>query len=73
MEDNNVKIIVISELLETRERKEKELQYYHEQLRELQLRMSYVQAEIHLTTKIIHMIEHEKIVDIKKHLTQKEK
>lgn len=68
MEENNVKIVVLSELLETRARKEKELQFYHEQLKELQLKASYVMAEINLTTKIIYMIEQEKIFDIEKHL-----
>lgn len=68
MEDKNVKVVVLSELLETRARKEKELQFYHEQLKELQLKASYVMAEINLTTRIIQMIEQEKIYDIDKHI-----
>ena len=71
MQDKNVKVIVLSELLESRARKEKELQYYCEQLKELQVRMNWIQAEISLTTRIIDMIEKEKIFDMEKYLKER--
>jgi hypothetical protein len=52
-------IILMSDLREIQVNKQKELEYYHGQLRELLVRMSIVQAEVNLTTKIIDMVEHE--------------
>lgn len=59
------KIIIIQDLLDTRARKEKELQFYQEELKKLQDRMHWLQMEIRLTSDIIDMIEKEKIIDIK--------
>lgn len=59
------KIIIIQDLLETRARKEKELAYYHDELKKLQDRMKWLNMEIKLTNDIIDMIEKEKIIDIR--------
>lgn len=59
------KIIIIKDLLDTKARKEKELQFYQEELKKLQDRMHWLQMEIRLTSDIIDMIEKEKIIDIK--------
>jgi predicted nucleic acid-binding Zn-ribbon protein len=56
----SAKLIIISDLLDTKARKEKELAFYNEQLRELQGKMFWVQKEIDLTTDIIDMIEKRK-------------
>lgn len=53
------KIILITDLLESKKRKEEELEYYREQLVELERRMSWVQQEIDLTNTIIDIIETE--------------
>jgi len=58
-------IIMITELLDIRNRKLKELQFYTDQLQELKLKMVYIQQEIDLTTRIIKMIEQESLVDLK--------
>ncbi len=58
-------IIMITELLDIRNRKLKELQFYTDQLQELKLKMAYIQQEIDLTTRIIKMIEQESLVDLK--------
>jgi hypothetical protein len=60
------KLIIISDLLDTKARKEKELAFYNEQLKELQAKMYWVKKEIDLTTDIIDMIEKEKVMDIQK-------
>jgi len=57
-------IIVMADLLNIRARKIKELEFYNHQLKELQLKMIYIQQEINLTNKIIDMIQAEKIIDI---------
>ena len=61
-------IIVMSDLLDIRARKLKELDFYNQQLKELQLKMVFIQQEIHLTNKIINMIEKEQIIDIGLHI-----
>ena len=61
-------ILMISDLLDIRARKMKELQFYSEQLEELRLKMLYIQKEIDLTNQIIKMIETETIMDIGLHI-----
>jgi hypothetical protein len=59
-------IILISDLIDLKKRKEKELEFYKKQLDELRLRMSFIQSEINITNKITIMIETESILEIKK-------
>ena len=61
-------IIMISDLLDIRARKQQELEFYNQQLKELQVKMIFIQQEINLTNKIITMIEHEQIIDIGLHI-----
>lgn len=65
MQMANSNIIIIHDLLATKERKEKELQFYHEELKKLEERMHWLRMEIKLTNDIIKMIEREQILDIK--------
>jgi hypothetical protein len=65
------KIILLSDIIETRVRKEKELEYYQRQLDELQRKMFFVKKEIDLTNVIIDIIEHEKVIDIKEYVYDK--
>ena len=61
-------IIMITELLDIRNRKLKELQFYTDQLQELKLKMVYIQQEIDLTSRIIKMIEQESLIDLKQYI-----
>ena len=61
-------ILMISDLLDIRARKMKELQFYSEQLEELRIKMLYIQKEIALTNQIIKMIEAETLIDIGLHV-----
>ena len=54
-------IILMSDLRELRINKQKELDFYNAELSKLLARMSIVQAEVNLTTRIIDMIEHETV------------
>lgn len=67
----SAKLIIISDLLDTKARKEKELAFYNEQLKELQGKMFWVQKEIDLTTDIIDMIEKEKMMDLQQWMREK--
>ena len=60
------KLILLDDVYEIRKQKEKELQYYQEQLEKLYEKMSFVKKEINLTETIIDMIETESVIDIKK-------
>jgi hypothetical protein len=68
---DTAKLIIISDLLDTNARKEKELAFYNEQLRELQGKMFWVQKEINLTTDIIDMIQKEKMMDLQRWMKEK--
>jgi hypothetical protein len=59
---------MITDLLDIRARKMKELQFYAEQLDELKVKMFYIQKEIELTNQIIKMIEAETLIDIGLHI-----
>lgn len=61
-------ILMISDLLDIRARKMKELQFYSDQLEELRIKMLYIQKEIELTNQIIKMIEAETLIDIGLHV-----
>jgi len=61
-------IILMSDLIDIRARKIKELDFYNQQLKELQLKMVFIQQEINLTNRIVNMIEKEQMVDIGLHI-----
>jgi hypothetical protein len=62
------KIIFLTDLIETKVRKEKELEYYQVELQKLQEKMFYVKKEIDLTKTIINIIEDEKVIDVRENL-----
>lgn len=65
------KIIQITDIVETKLRKEKELAFYQEELEKLKQKMFFLQKDIDITNLIIDMIEREKILDIKQNMNNK--
>ena len=65
------KIIFLSELIESKVRKEKELEYYQKQLEELQRKMFFLKKEVDLTKLIINIVQDEKILDIREFVESK--
>ncbi len=65
------KITLISEFIETKLRKEQELEFYQKQLEELQLKMGYLRKDIDITNVIIDLIKSEKILDIEDYMLEK--
>ena len=65
------KLIQLTEILETKIRKEKELAYYQKELEKLQQKMFFLKKDIDLTNIIIDIIEQEKVYDIKQHMIEK--
>jgi len=60
-----VELIQITDILEQKIRKEKELEFYTEELKKLQMKMFFIQKDIDVTNIIINIIEKEAVLDIK--------
>ena len=63
--DISNKIILLSDYIEQKIRKEKELEYYQKELEGLERKMFFLRKEIQLATFIIDIVEKEKIIDIR--------
>lgn len=58
------KIVLLKDVYELKEQKERELAFYKEKLAELQEKMYWVERELRLTKDIIKMIQDEKLTNI---------
>jgi len=65
------KLIHITDILETKLRKEKELEFYQKELEKLQEKMFFLKKDIDITNLIIDMIEQEKVYDVKQNMIGK--
>ena len=65
------KIILLSDFIEQKVRKEKELEYYTQQLEELQKKLFFLNKEIELTNLIIDIIDKEQVINVKNYLEDK--
>ena len=63
MEEN---LVSLTDLIESRLRKQQEIDYYQEVLKRLQRRISELGKEVNITTLIIDMIENERVLTIDK-------
>ena len=63
------KIVFLTDLIEQKLRKEKEIAYYESKLKEITDKLFFLKKEQDLTSLIINIIQHEKITDIKEFLT----
>ena len=61
MEDN---VISLTDLIETRLRKQQEIEYYQETPERLQKKIGDLGKEVDITTLIINMIENERVLTI---------
>ena len=64
------KIIMLTEVLEQKLRKERELEYYQKELEKLQQKMFFLKKDIDLTNLIIDLIDKEKVMDLKQNLLE---
>jgi hypothetical protein len=65
------RIILISDFIEQKLRKEKELEFYLEQLAELEKKIGFLRREVDLTNTIIGMIKGEMVYDIQEGMIAK--
>lgn len=69
--ENDKKLILITDFLETRLRKEKELEFYEAELKKLEQKMFWLRREINLNNTIIEMIQQESVYDVKQGMLEK--
>lgn len=58
------KIILLSDILEHKIRKERELEFYQQELEKLQQKMFFLEKDIEITNMCIDIIEHEKLTGV---------
>ena len=59
------KLILLTDIIDQKLRKEKELAFYQKQLEELQEKMFFLRKDIEITNLCINIVETEKVVDIR--------
>ena len=69
--DTPNKIILLTDFIEQKVRKEKELEYYTKELEELEKKLWFIRKDIQLTNLIIEIVEQEKVIDIREYLENK--
>ena len=72
MMSDEQKLILITDFIEQKLRKEKELEFYLRELEDLQRKIGYLRSEVTLTNTIINMIKHEQIYDVKEEMLANE-
>tara|TARA_R100001244_G_scaffold59140_1_gene49842 strand:+ start:168 stop:365 length:198 start_codon:yes stop_codon:yes gene_type:complete len=60
-EEQTHNIILLTDLLEQKRRKEEELEYYHIELEQLKVKAEIVEKELLMTRMIIDLIQNERI------------
>lgn len=65
------KLILITEFIEQKLRKENELEFYLKELEKLNHKIGFLRREVDLTNTIISMIQSEKIYDVKETMIEK--
>ena len=65
------KLIVLTDVIETKLRKEKELEFYQKELEKLQQKMFFIKKDIEITNLCIQIIEQEKVLDIREQMKNK--
>jgi hypothetical protein len=65
---NDRKILFITDLIDQRLRKEKEIEYYEKELEKITKKLFFLKKEKDLTELIIGIIQNEKVVDIRENI-----
>jgi len=65
------KLILITDFIEQKLRKEQELEYYLKELTELNKKIGFLRQEVDLTNTIINMIKAEQVHDVKERMVER--
>ena len=68
--NNNKKIIFITDLIESKLQKQREIEKYESQLKIIEEKLFFLRKEKEITETILELIEHEKIMDLKSYLIE---
>ena len=68
--NNNKKIIFITDLIESKVQKQREIEKYESQLKIIEEKLFFLRKEKEITETILDLIEHEKIMDLKNYLIE---
>lgn len=71
MSEQDSKIILITDLIDQRLRKEQEIEYYEKELIKIQERLGYLYKEKTLTETILNIIQNDKVIDLKEYVLKK--
>tara|TARA_Y100000361_G_scaffold105622_1_gene95329 strand:+ start:3848 stop:4066 length:219 start_codon:yes stop_codon:yes gene_type:complete len=67
---NNKKIIFITDLIESKVQKQREIEKYESQLKVIEERLFFLRKEKEITETILELIEHEKIIDLRNYMIE---
>lgn len=74
MSDNNDverKLILLSDFMDQRVRKQNEIEFYEKQMKEIERKLFFLRKEQQLTATIIDILTKEKVYDVKEELEKK--
>jgi hypothetical protein len=71
MVTNERKIILITDIIDQKVRKEKEIDFYERELKKIEEKLFFLKKEQQLTQFIIDIIETEKVVDIREQMYER--
>ncbi len=64
------KLILITDFIEQKLRKEQELEFYMRELADLNRKIGFLRAEVDLTNTIIDMIKREQVYDVEENMIE---
>ena len=64
MTDREKSIIFITDLIESKLRKEREIEYYEEKLKEIEKKLFFLKKEQNVTETILDIIQNEKVLEL---------
>ena len=70
MTNNSKKIIFITDLIESKLQKQREIEKYESQLKIIEERLFFLRKEKEITETILELIEHEKIIDLRNYMIE---
>ena len=71
MESDENKIILLQDVIDQRDRKEKEIAFYQSELEKIEERLFFLRKEQQLTQFIIDAIQNENLLDVREYLEEK--
>lgn len=69
--NDSPKLILLSDIIESKVRKERELDFYQKELEKLQEKMYWLRREIGLNETIIDIIKNDNVIDFKENMEKR--